>query len=154
MLSRPQRHSAIGRILCKFKIEPATYRFVAHHLNHCATAVPQVTQRYPECRGTSRLLIVFRTVRHSSLSYARRIRSPTPIFIFLRYIYSYIQIFRVLLLSSSFCSKACIYFSFLPYQQHTLLIPTIPDVIILIMCGEIIFMFISAVKKIRLELFV
>ena len=22
-------------------IEPATYRFVAHHLNHCATAVPQ-----------------------------------------------------------------------------------------------------------------
>jgi len=46
-LSRPQGHSAIGRILCRWKIpktpagiEPATFRFVAQHLNHCATAVP------------------------------------------------------------------------------------------------------------------
>ena len=46
-LSRSQIHSAIGRILCQRKIpmtpagfEPATFRFVAQHLNHCATAVP------------------------------------------------------------------------------------------------------------------
>jgi len=25
-------------------IEPATFRFVAQHLNHCATAVPSVAQ--------------------------------------------------------------------------------------------------------------
>jgi len=47
-LSRPQGQSAIGRILCHCKIpmtpaeiEPATFRFVAQHLNHCATAVPR-----------------------------------------------------------------------------------------------------------------
>jgi len=44
-LSRPQGHSAIGRILCQKNsltpagIEPATFRFVAQRLNHCATAV-------------------------------------------------------------------------------------------------------------------
>ena len=44
-LSRPQGHSAIGRILRQWKIpmtpagiEPAAFRFVAQHLNHCATA--------------------------------------------------------------------------------------------------------------------
>jgi len=42
-LSRPQGHSPIGRILCQWKIpmKPATFRFVAQHLNHCATAVPR-----------------------------------------------------------------------------------------------------------------
>ena len=41
-LSRPQGHSAVGRILYQSKIpmtdsgiEPATLRFVAQHLNHC-----------------------------------------------------------------------------------------------------------------------
>jgi hypothetical protein len=28
-------------------IEPATFRFVAQYLNHCATAVPGVAQRVP-----------------------------------------------------------------------------------------------------------
>jgi len=44
---RPQGRSAIGSILYKRKtavtpagIEPATIRFLAEHLNHCATAVP------------------------------------------------------------------------------------------------------------------
>jgi len=27
-------------------IEPATYRFVAQHLNHCATAVPLLIRAY------------------------------------------------------------------------------------------------------------
>jgi len=46
-LSRPQSHCAIGKILCQWKIpmtpagfKPATFRFVAQHLNNCATAVP------------------------------------------------------------------------------------------------------------------
>ena len=52
-LSRPQGHSAIGRILCQWKIptqagiEPATFRFVAQHLNHCATAVPLYPMKTP-----------------------------------------------------------------------------------------------------------
>jgi len=47
-LSRPQGHSAIGRTLSMKNpltlagIEPATFRFVAQHLNHCATTVPYV----------------------------------------------------------------------------------------------------------------
>jgi len=28
--------------------EPATFRFVAQHLNHCATAVPSVTEKLNE----------------------------------------------------------------------------------------------------------
>jgi len=39
-LSRSQGHSAIGRILCQWKIA-GTFRFVAQHLNLSATAVPQ-----------------------------------------------------------------------------------------------------------------
>jgi hypothetical protein len=44
--STPQDHSAIGKILCQWKIpmtpagiEPATLRFVSQHLNYCATTV-------------------------------------------------------------------------------------------------------------------
>ena len=47
-LIRPQGRSAIGTILCQWKIpkalagiEPVTFWFVAQHLNHCATAVPE-----------------------------------------------------------------------------------------------------------------
>jgi len=45
-LSRPQGHSAIGR-LCQRKspmtpsgIEPTSFRFVVERRNHCTTAVP------------------------------------------------------------------------------------------------------------------
>ena len=50
MLSRPQGHSAIGRIMSMevpmtpCGIERATFRFVAQYLNHCATAVPTINQ--------------------------------------------------------------------------------------------------------------
>ena len=46
-LCRLQGYSAIGRImsmknpLIPAGIEPATFRFVAQHLNHCATVVPR-----------------------------------------------------------------------------------------------------------------
>ena len=44
-LSRPQGHSANGRIMSMkipltYGIEPATFRFVAQHVKHCATGVP------------------------------------------------------------------------------------------------------------------
>ena len=52
-LSRPQGHSAIGRILCQWKIpmtpagiEPLTFQFVAQHLNHCATTVPFIPSTF------------------------------------------------------------------------------------------------------------
>ena len=43
-LSRPQVHTAIGRIMSMTPsgIEPASFRFVAQHHNHCATAVPLI----------------------------------------------------------------------------------------------------------------
>jgi hypothetical protein len=46
-LSRPRGHSAIGRIRSMKNsndtsgIEPATFKFVALYLNHCATAAPK-----------------------------------------------------------------------------------------------------------------
>jgi len=49
-LSGTQDHSANRRIrkipLILAGIEPATFRFVAHHFNHCATAVPQYIYIY------------------------------------------------------------------------------------------------------------
>ena len=56
-LSRPQGHSAIRWILYERKIpmtpagiEPATFRFVAQHLNHCATAVPTNNEYIIKCK--------------------------------------------------------------------------------------------------------
>jgi len=47
-LSRPQDHSAIGRIMTPYGTEPATFRFIAQHLNHCATAVPTLQKDQDE----------------------------------------------------------------------------------------------------------
>jgi len=38
-------------------IEPATFRFVAQHLNHCATAVPVLLPAPTKITGISQLLI-------------------------------------------------------------------------------------------------
>ena len=75
-LSRPQGHSAIGRILCQWKIpmapsgiEPATFQFVAQSLNHCATAVPRkpcstaTKQRYFGGISVLTLLLVYVLIR-------------------------------------------------------------------------------------------
>jgi len=74
MLSRPQGHSAIGRISYQWKIpltpagiEPATFRFVAQHLNHCATAVPHKVQ------GTFRNSR-FNSDNHDSINYYSLVR--------------------------------------------------------------------------------
>jgi len=46
LLSQPKGHNAIGRFMSTKNymtpsgIEPATFQFVAQHLNHCAAAVP------------------------------------------------------------------------------------------------------------------
>ena len=52
-LRRPQGHSAIRRIFCQRNIsmthagiEPVSFRFVAHYLNHCATVVPFFIIKY------------------------------------------------------------------------------------------------------------
>ena len=62
-LSWSRGHSVIGRILRQWKIpmtpagiKPATFQFVAQHLNHRATAVPVYAswgrKRHWECLGT------------------------------------------------------------------------------------------------------
>jgi len=64
-LSRTQRHSVIGEGLCQRKIpmtpcriEKATFRFVAQHLNHCATV-----EYSDRCKGEiTRKFIYFKTV--------------------------------------------------------------------------------------------
>ena len=38
-------------------IEPATFRFVAQHLSHCATAVPPYRTQYTVAWKTSRVLV-------------------------------------------------------------------------------------------------
>jgi len=50
-------------------IEPATFQFVARHLNHCATAVPKITKiqfhKYEHIQNTKILLLcahIYRTV--------------------------------------------------------------------------------------------
>ena len=60
-LSRPQGHSAIGRILWQWKfpmtpagIKPAAFRFVAQHLNHCATTVPISPRSVQNLKGNCR----------------------------------------------------------------------------------------------------
>ena len=66
----------------------------------------------------------------------------------------FLQVFRVVLFPSSFSFKSLYIFLFSPMPATYAAYPTIPDVIILIMRDEIIFIFVSAVTKIRLELFV
>jgi len=39
-------------------IKPATFRFVAQHLNHCATAVPTTAVIYNQITGTITTLLV------------------------------------------------------------------------------------------------
>ena len=56
-LSRPQGRSAIGRILCQWKVHWHQPGFVAQHLNHCATAVP--TKRLIMITFTSSSLTIY-----------------------------------------------------------------------------------------------
>ena len=44
-------------------IEPATFRFVAQHLNHCATAVPQHKPGSETIRGSHSCELVERKIR-------------------------------------------------------------------------------------------
>ena len=73
-LSRPLGHSAIGRILCQWKIpmtpaaiESATFRFVAQHLNHCATAIRHIYVLQLNLCMTSQLPVFIRAARCSEL---------------------------------------------------------------------------------------
>ena len=47
-------------------IEPATFRFVAHHLKHCATAVPhknKVVQQNSKGKGTTGCELFYQSIR-------------------------------------------------------------------------------------------
>ena len=85
-----------------FGIEPATFLFVARHLNYCATAVPhsaflltylltpsckvllekltglQLVKKFPAFYGTRRFITALTSVRHLSLSWASPIQSTYP----------------------------------------------------------------------------
>ena len=70
-LSRSQGHSAIGRILCQRKIpmtpvgiEPATFRFVTQHLNHCV--VTWTVEGMKD--GTSRCWYLLAYVNHTTVT--------------------------------------------------------------------------------------
>ena len=53
------------KLLTLTEIEPATFRFVAQHLNHCATAVEFVVAIYTGSLNTSRAL--YRVVFNSNI---------------------------------------------------------------------------------------
>ena len=81
-LSRPQGHSAIGRIMSMTPsgIEPATFRFVAQNLNHCATAVPELLRGRCTMSNTTFLAqewtyFAVGEVRNDDLTFKRRIKS-------------------------------------------------------------------------------
>jgi hypothetical protein len=85
-------------------IEPATFRFEAQHLNHCATAVPhiyiyiyiyylltprcrvlleqltglQLVKKFPAFHGTRRFITALTSVRHLSLAWASPVHSIYP----------------------------------------------------------------------------
>jgi len=82
-------------------IEPATFRFVAEHLNHCPTAVPnemlltylltpwcrvllekltglQLVKKFPAFHRTRRFITALTSVRHLSLSWVSPIQSIHP----------------------------------------------------------------------------
>jgi len=56
--SRSQGHGAKGRIpVTPSGIEPATFRLVAQHINHCATAVPSAADYCVEIYRTVDLVV-------------------------------------------------------------------------------------------------
>jgi len=81
-------------------IEPATFKFVAQHFNHCATAVPtktgtylltawcrvlfekltglQLVKKFSAFLGIRRFITALTSVRHLSLSWASLIQSIYP----------------------------------------------------------------------------
>jgi len=48
-------------------IEPATFRFAAQHINHCATVVPRRIFRFPQMAFTCPIIVII-TARRRSIS--------------------------------------------------------------------------------------
>ena len=69
-------------------IEPATFRFVAQHLNHCATAVPQYIYIYS---GK-----YFINTMHSEYDFIRRMHSRrlSNFFLFVRVLFVHKQVLK------------------------------------------------------------